>query len=688
MEDRIRECSHPQKEKKQSRSRKYSWGLGLLLSAALLFSPIHLQRVYGDTVTDTLEIRLGYSGMALEDYVSVGDYHWGELMENLPMYSFAYSYYKSGDSSGKFTGIVDCANGFLIADILDYAGVYTGDVYNLKFYVMDHQGIQAAFDYDSLFQTRYYFRDFNYNARIFDGETGSDDPESSAGNNDVSVEDENGAAGSDISIEDEDNAVDGEIFTEDGDGTVDGDATDPDAPEENTDEGQDSGDPAGDEGTVDGSAEGSWIMDTDNCWNHAEEVPPMLAIEDNWSSYTQEFDHASEDWTYMNPANRFRLLFGQVEPTESLTSSSAKYVSCVYITLYGNPSYGDLPELDGTYGAHEAEMVIDSNLEDTEVMREALSDLLKLKSTDDSVLKITGYTVTPDSFYGDRTHVTIQYEVVGTGQASIETYVGDHADTSLDPYAGSADGTPALSIDNTSLYSNPGGNGGGGGQAEEGSGKEDKDSENAPKTGQDADPKPVKDTEKEDTQKEEKKSSDRESRDAGNTDGQEAPYSGESERIGTEEEQGAVIPDAGEEDQPEDRTTAADALTEEMAEKTGDTLTEEQTAEEGDAASLQKDGEESAADRQEGSALSAESADLAGYSLTGSAAENLQKLKQLQQQYLPADRDVTEVKVEDTEARDRERQQTALLLLAAIGAGILTAGFVSQRLSFARRRRR
>lgn len=305
----------------------------LIISALFLFALPFWSRA--DMVTDTLTIKVGYAGMELSEYVEAGSYHWSELYENLNLYSYAYSYYQSGKGD-EFTAIVDSANGFLLTDILDYANLYYGDIYNLKFYVMDHQGIQASVDRDTLFATRYYFHDYNYNARYYD-------------------------------------------------------------------------------------EDGKVVFNTDNCYSDCEEVPPMMAIEDNWASFNQEFEHAEPDFDYMNSGNRFRLLFGQTNPTETLTSQSAKYVSCIYVTLYGSPSYGETPELDGSYGAHQTEIVVNTS---NEKIRDVLSDVLKLDSTNKDVMVIRGYTVEKDDFYSDVAHVIIDYEIIGDGEASIAGSVG------------------------------------------------------------------------------------------------------------------------------------------------------------------------------------------------------------------------------------------------------------------------
>jgi hypothetical protein len=226
-----------------------------------------------------------------------------------------------------------------VSDLLDYAGVYYGDVYNLQFYVTDHNGIQAALDRDTLFARRYYFDDLPFHLeRYYDEETG-----------------------------------------------------------ELTGYGY------------------------DEAWNYAYSVEPMLAIEDNWVAFSQEFEHIGPNFESMSASNRFRLLFGQSSPTETMTSSSAKYVSCIYVTLYGAPEIGEMPELDNSLGSHEVTARVRVDNMD---LRDALSEYMRLNSTDESVLRINGITVTPVAGYSDLADVRISYEIVGEGSASITADFG------------------------------------------------------------------------------------------------------------------------------------------------------------------------------------------------------------------------------------------------------------------------
>ncbi len=112
------------------------------------------------TVTDTLTVKVGYFGMDTDRYVEVGIYHWSELYNALPLYQNAYSFFRMTDD-GTYTTVIDSAYGFYITDLLDYAGVYSGDVQSIAFYTQDQSvGYFTSFTYADLFYTqRYYFND-------------------------------------------------------------------------------------------------------------------------------------------------------------------------------------------------------------------------------------------------------------------------------------------------------------------------------------------------------------------------------------------------------------------------------------------------------------------------------------------------------------------------------------------------
>lgn len=320
------------------------WFRGIVISiVCAMMMPSCAVPVSADVATDYLSVRVGYLGMELDEYTLAGKYHWSELQKNLPVYEIPYSYYQSGKTKKEYRAIVDSGRGFLVSDILSYAHIYIGDVKNLKFYVEDHKGIQAAFDKGALFKSRYYFDDL-------------------AGHRKIEYDDKHHIVG----------------------------------------------------------------YSFDEAWNFNEEVDPMLALEDNWETFNEEFEHIGPNFDSLSTSSRFRLLFGQTSPTETLTSSSAKYVSCVYVTLNGQPKVGKMPKLKGSYGSHTMEMTVST---DNESIRDALSDLLKLNSTNKDVLVITGVKVTNDSGYSDMATVRVSYDIVGEGDASISVGFGSDSNS-------------------------------------------------------------------------------------------------------------------------------------------------------------------------------------------------------------------------------------------------------------------
>lgn len=159
-----------------------------------------------------------------------------------------------------------------------------------------------------------------------------------------------------------------------------------------------------------------------DAWNYATEVKPMLALEDSWVTYDIGTENVYPNFTAMGTGNRFRLLFGQVTPTESRTNQTAKYTHTVYVTLRGTPKIVEEPEaLEGTIGSHTASMTLSV---DDPTLLEHLQELLQFTSSDGSVLQIDGWTVTPDSRYSDLVTVTIRYSVLKKGSASISGSIG------------------------------------------------------------------------------------------------------------------------------------------------------------------------------------------------------------------------------------------------------------------------
>ena len=81
---------------------------------------------------------------------------------------------------------------------------------------------------------------------------------------------------------------------------------------------------------------GKIVCDTKEAWKHARRVQPMMALEENWTWY----EIGTEDATgtdSLGTANRFRLNFGQADPTEKRTFNSAKMVHTIYVMFSGTP---------------------------------------------------------------------------------------------------------------------------------------------------------------------------------------------------------------------------------------------------------------------------------------------------------------------------------------------------------------
>lgn len=348
-----------------------------------------------DSVTDTLSIKVGYSGMELSDYVEVGTYHWSELSKSLPLHKVAYSYFQS-KSKTEYTAIVDSARGFYVSDFLEYAGIHMGDVHSLKFYVEDHKGIHTAFDKGSLFKNRYYYENLPKYRTIVYGTKKVTKGVTETIHHDAEYElDEDGNP----------------VLDENGEKVVKKEAYDEEVTKNIEEEEPDY----------------SKIVEYkfDKAKKAGTQVQPMLALEDNWAQYSQEFENIGSDFSSLNAGNRFRLLFGQTKPTESMTSQSAKYVSCVYVTLDGKPSVGEMGELNGKYGSHEVTMTVSV---DNPNIRDALSKLMNVNSTNTDVLVVTGIDVTPDARYSDKATVKVKYKIIGEGEASITAGVGPKSD--------------------------------------------------------------------------------------------------------------------------------------------------------------------------------------------------------------------------------------------------------------------
>ena len=189
-------------------------------------------------------------------------------------------------------------------------------------------------------------------------------------------------------------------------------------------------------GTTDYTIIDGW--DFSDAWEGAQPVEPMIAFESNWVSYNQNFESNKADWSYLETSTRFRLLYGQVCPTETMTRESAKFVSRIYVTLdstaAGTPTIGEMPEeITGQIGsAGSFDMEVDGVYNEA-VLNELIS---KLNITDaNGVLEIESVEAVRDEVYSDRVKLKINYRIVGEGKVSLQLGVGGSVliDQSEDP---------------------------------------------------------------------------------------------------------------------------------------------------------------------------------------------------------------------------------------------------------------
>ena len=66
-----------------------------------------------------------------------------------------------------------------------------------------------------------------------------------------------------------------------------------------------------------------------DAWDYAVEVEPMLALEDSWVAYEVGTEKVKPNFNSMTTGNRFRLLFGQTQPTVNRTGSDSAPVEQV-----------------------------------------------------------------------------------------------------------------------------------------------------------------------------------------------------------------------------------------------------------------------------------------------------------------------------------------------------------------------
>lgn len=179
--------------------------------------------------------------------------------------------------------------------------------------------------------------------------------------------------------------------------------------------------------------EGNFIAwDASEAWDYCTAVQPMLALEDSWAQFEIGTEHTAPDFSSLGTGNRFRLLFGQSNPLEVRTNQTAKYTHTVYVTLSGSPTLGELPALDTTLGSHSVTTTVTVS---SGAIIDALSSILSVTSTDDSVLRITGIVVSPDPDYSDLATVEITYEILKEGEAGISAAIGGQPFAEIPPVA-------------------------------------------------------------------------------------------------------------------------------------------------------------------------------------------------------------------------------------------------------------
>ena len=158
--------------------------------------------------------------------------------------------------------------------------------------------------------------------------------------------------------------------------------------------------------------------------DNREQVPTMLALESNWNTFEAGTENTNPVFSGLSTSSRFRLLFGQTEPTEMRTNQSAKYVHTIALTIPGSP------EIKGGSGDYSGKIMLSTKLgrhtvifdvASDEAMLETIRQKLVWTSSDDSVLRIENIAMNPSAEYDDAVTVQIDYEVLKEGaQASIQ----------------------------------------------------------------------------------------------------------------------------------------------------------------------------------------------------------------------------------------------------------------------------
>lgn len=178
-------------------------------------------------------------------------------------------------------------------------------------------------------------------------------------------------------------------------------------------------------------------------WDGAQRVETMLALEDNW-----EWDAEGSNFTSPNTGSRFRLLFGQLTPKESMTSASAKYVYAVYVTFSGTPQLTTKdPDLSLKVGS-DYQMTVNVSAEDN-LLDSYVRENIKWSSSDSSVISVdsvgklivkkAGKALVKAEF--GKSSVSVTIKVDGDGKATVSGETGTGNGTGGGTGFGNATGT-------------------------------------------------------------------------------------------------------------------------------------------------------------------------------------------------------------------------------------------------------
>ncbi|MBR2779740.1 MAG: hypothetical protein IKD85_06180 [Firmicutes bacterium] len=135
----------------------------LLFCLLLFFGTLPAVPSFGDAVTDTITISVGYFGWTEDQYVEKVTYHWTELDDLyggvLPTHEEIYSYYSGNRGTQGGRTYLVAARGFYIRDLLEYAGIDFNSIASIDFFTQDQKyGAYRSFTKQALLdQPRYYF---------------------------------------------------------------------------------------------------------------------------------------------------------------------------------------------------------------------------------------------------------------------------------------------------------------------------------------------------------------------------------------------------------------------------------------------------------------------------------------------------------------------------------------------------